>query len=322
MLVGLTILFLLLPLAVYHTNPSWIMSLRWLLLWPSASKEPDGYNQGAGADSADSADNEPPTTGSSESTPRASPVLRHDPPPLISLDDDDDDDADLSNEHLPPPQFPAANSAQRASSSLAPPPHRTVTPHTTPAPSRPSSSLMPPPPRPPPRPPTAAGRAPAPRPAAAQPRPGASLGNTLALAPTAPPRRGPGPSRKVVLAPGHSPLDWALLQQRSATDLSGVASPTARITPSRLRAHNGRRGMPAWAAYRGRVYNLTPYLPFHPGGEGELRRAAGRDGERLFVEVHPWVNWEQMLGRCLVGVLVAEGDGEAGEGGGGLEDLD
>ena len=91
-----------------------------------------------------------------------------------------------------------------------------------------------------------------------------------------------------------------------------------------LRAHNGRRGMPAWASYRGRVYNLTPYLPFHPGGEGELRRAAGRDGEALFVEVHPWVNWEQMLGRCVVGVLVAEEDAAVagGRSGAGLEDLD
>jgi hypothetical protein len=37
-------------------------------------------------------------------------------------------------------------------------------------------------------------------------------------------------------------------------------------------------------------------------------KAAGRDGGKLFMEVHPWVNWEGMLGACLVGVLVSEGE--------------
>lgn len=37
-------------------------------------------------------------------------------------------------------------------------------------------------------------------------------------------------------------------------------------------------------------------------------RGAGKVGEaeRLFLEVHPWVNWEGMLGKCLIGVLVEE----------------
>jgi hypothetical protein len=61
------------------------------------------------------------------------------------------------------------------------------------------------------------------------------------------------------------------------------------------------------------VYNLGAYLPFHPGGEGELLRCAGRSGkdvEKMFMEVHPWVNWEGMLGACCVGMLVAEGEGD------------
>lgn len=36
-------------------------------------------------------------------------------------------------------------------------------------------------------------------------------------------------------------------------------------------------------------------------------KCAGRDGEKLFMETHPWVNWENMLGACLVGVMVPEG---------------
>lgn len=75
-----------------------------------------------------------------------------------------------------------------------------------------------------------------------------------------------------------------------------------------LKAHNGRKGMDAWTSYKGKVYNITPYIPFHPGGRGEIMRGAGRDSGKLFMEVHPWVNWDAMLGECLVGILVSEND--------------
>jgi cytochrome b involved in lipid metabolism len=70
----------------------------------------------------------------------------------------------------------------------------------------------------------------------------------------------------------------------------------------------------------GRVYNITPYLPFHPGGKGEILRGAGRDSEKLFIEVHSWVNWDAMLGECLVGILV--GENEADNTGKSLDDMD
>ena len=35
----------------------------------------------------------------------------------------------------------------------------------------------------------------------------------------------------------------------------------------------------------GRVYNVTPYLEFHPGGIPELMRGIGRDATDLFDEV-------------------------------------
>ena len=49
-------------------------------------------------------------------------------------------------------------------------------------------------------------------------------------------------------------------------------------------------------------------------------RAAGRDGTKLFMEIHPWVNWKNMLGTCLVGALVPENDGMGD--GESLEDMD
>lgn len=90
-----------------------------------------------------------------------------------------------------------------------------------------------------------------------------------------------------------------------------------------LKHFNGRKDKStggkkdAWSVFQGKVYNISPYLKFHPGGEGELLRAAGKDGTKLFMEVHPWVNWEGMMGSCLVGVMVAED--EAGEGLDGLD---
>lgn len=41
-----------------------------------------------------------------------------------------------------------------------------------------------------------------------------------------------------------------------------------------------------WVAIRGKVYNVTAYIPFHPGGPEELMRAAGIDATRLFDQVN------------------------------------
>lgn len=57
---------------------------------------------------------------------------------------------------------------------------------------------------------------------------------------------------------------------------------------------------------QGRVYNLTPYLAFHPGGVQVLMAAAGRDGTALFQRHHPWVNGHALLEPCLLGRLQAE----------------
>ncbi|KAL8981301.1 MAG: hypothetical protein Q9177_005618 [Variospora cf. flavescens] len=162
------------------------------------------------------------------------------------------------------------------------------------------------------------------------PPPGRSLGTSLSVAPTAstlPSSK--RPSMKVLLEPGHSPLDWANLISKppSSTYLRGedVPSNLIRVPPSLLRYHNGRKGKNAWGVWQGKVYNLTPYMKFHPGGMDELMKGAGRekDGERLFMEVHPWVNWEGLLGECMVGILVHEEETSITQDkGGGLEDMD
>lgn len=51
---------------------------------------------------------------------------------------------------------------------------------------------------------------------------------------------------------------------------------------SEVKKHTTRES--CWSVFNGMVYNLTPYLEFHPGGEKEVMRVAGRDGTRLFSE--------------------------------------
>jgi cytochrome b involved in lipid metabolism len=53
-----------------------------------------------------------------------------------------------------------------------------------------------------------------------------------------------------------------------------------RVTPDELAKHNKKED--CWTVFNGKVYNVTAYLRFHPGGEGQMMRTAGRDGTKLF----------------------------------------
>lgn len=58
--------------------------------------------------------------------------------------------------------------------------------------------------------------------------------------------------------------------------MQGGVTQLSRITPAELASHNTRED--CWHAYQGKVYNVTPFLKYHPGGVGEMMRAAGKDG--------------------------------------------
>lgn len=57
--------------------------------------------------------------------------------------------------------------------------------------------------------------------------------------------------------------------------------------------HNTRDD--AWMVINGMIYNVTPYMKFHPGGVDELMRGVGKDGTAEFMEVHRWVTPMTML---------------------------
>eukprot|EP00040_Diaphanoeca_grandis_P031918 m.192218 g.192218 ORF g.192218 m.192218 type:complete len:528 (+) comp32456_c0_seq1:380-1963(+) len=117
---------------------------------------------------------------------------------------------------------------------------------------------------------------------------------------------GAGAGRKqVALKPGHSLMHWVQLTNKKGRSLNGLngARPGV-ITAEELAKHNTLDD--CWMALQGRVYNVTPYMNFHPGGGEELLRGAGQDATAMFAEVHAWVNFDGFLEKCFVGRLAQE----------------
>lgn len=99
--------------------------------------------------------------------------------------------------------------------------------------------------------------------------------------------------RKVALPPGRSQLDWirnskALPRRRPAL-----------YTLAEIRKHRTRASV--WMAIHGLVYDVTPYLDYHPGGVDMMMAGAGKDASKLFDKYHPWVNPQAMLENCFIG---------------------
>lgn len=109
------------------------------------------------------------------------------------------------------------------------------------------------------------------------------------------------PRIKKPLEPGHSPMDWAKLKA-SGANLTGKLQ-IERYTLDDVKKHNTKDD--AWMIFNGKVYNITPYLPFHPGGIPQLMRGAGTDGTTLVMKYHPWVNVEMMLDKCMLGYFIS-----------------
>ncbi|CAO1621295.1 unnamed protein product [Sympodiomycopsis kandeliae] len=185
----------------------------------------------------------------------------------------------------PPSTLSKKTNSTSSGSSLMPPPGTSSS--SRPPPSS-SSSLMPPP---------STSRLTAPAGVGGAPSP-----QTLIPGETTSKRK------KVVLAPGRSPLDWARVKASNNPMVlrEGLPHPGAigKIPLSEVKKHKNRES--AWTVLNGMVYNMTPYLEFHPGGEKELMRVAGRDGTRLFMLTHSWVNIDAMIDGCCLGMCAMD----------------
>lgn len=111
----------------------------------------------------------------------------------------------------------------------------------------------------------------------------------------------PNNRKKVNLGRGYSLMDWIRLT-RTQPDLAGNNGVLKKITHEELAKHN--RQDDCWLALFDKVYNITPYMKYHPGGIDELMKGAGKNATNIFNDVHPWVNFQNMLEKCLIGVLI------------------
>ncbi|KAF3560819.1 hypothetical protein DY000_02019414 [Brassica cretica] len=107
---------------------------------------------------------------------------------------------------------------------------------------------------------------------------------------------------KVPFEKGYSQMDWLKLT-RTHPDLAGLKGESNRRLISMDEVKKHKSGDSMWTVLKGRVYNISPYMNFHPGGVDMLMKAVGRDGTFLFNKYHAWVNFDVLLEKCLVGVL-------------------
>lgn len=61
----------------------------------------------------------------------------------------------------------------------------------------------------------------------------------------------------------------------------------------------------AWTIFEGKVYDVTKYASYHPGGTDTIMMVAGKDSTALVYQYHHWVNVKYLLEKFQVGVLVA-----------------
>ncbi|CAH2088407.1 unnamed protein product [Euphydryas editha] len=68
---------------------------------------------------------------------------------------------------------------------------------------------------------------------------------------------------------------------------------------------NGRGGGPVWMIYKDGVYDVTSYIPQHPGGDVMLEEA-GKDATKAFNEVDHTSDAAKILEKYKIGEIVDE----------------
>lgn len=116
--------------------------------------------------------------------------------------------------------------------------------------------------------------------------------------------------KKMVLGKGFSLMDWIRVS-KGTPNIAGNHGILRPITYEELAKHNTEDD--CWMAIYDKVYNCTPYMKFHPGGVAELMKGAGQNATDIFNDVHPWVNFQSMLEKCLIGNLVGKPTQQAEE---------
>lgn len=109
----------------------------------------------------------------------------------------------------------------------------------------------------------------------------------------------PDKREKVALRPGFHLTDWLRFHEKRQPSVR-ILTP---ITREELAAHRSEHD--CWTCINGHVYDISHYIPYHPGGN-KIKLGAGKDCTALFNKYHSWVNADQILKKCLIGRLADE----------------
>lgn len=109
---------------------------------------------------------------------------------------------------------------------------------------------------------------------------------------------------KYKIKPGYSQLDWIQLNKNKTTNYNYIDDlcKVRKITLSELKEHNLKND--CWISINDKVYDITKYLNYHPGGINTIMMGAGCDGTKLFEEHHNWVSIGNILKNQFLGLLI------------------
>lgn len=106
---------------------------------------------------------------------------------------------------------------------------------------------------------------------------------------------------KVGLRKGFGLHDWVQLLRASNDLAQRKGAPLRQIGPDEIKRHSSIHD--GWISLHGKVYNISPYLHYHPGGVAILKPTLGKDATDLFDKYHRWVNTDGLIGPLLLGYL-------------------
>jgi Cytochrome b involved in lipid metabolism len=107
--------------------------------------------------------------------------------------------------------------------------------------------------------------------------------------------------RKTAVKKGFALHDWKLLLNRSSDLAQRKGAPLRAITMEEVALHD--KVHDGWMVLYGKVYNIGPYLHYHPGGVDILKPSLGKDGTELFEKYHRWIGIENLIGKLLLGYV-------------------
>jgi cytochrome-b5 reductase len=108
-------------------------------------------------------------------------------------------------------------------------------------------------------------------------------------------------AKKTGIRKGFALYDWKMLLNSSRDLAMKKGAPLRSISMEEVSLHN--KVHDGWMVLHGKVYNIGPYLHYHPGGIDILKSSLGKDGTALFERYHRWVGIENLIGKLLLGYV-------------------